>query len=279
MRSTFYGVREEVVDPQEGATNLALEVQVRGWGVARGLVSQSEAADLGEEVDRVYASQLSALGVNNLDAIQDSDVARGLALYSPSSLKLAVSEEMQTIVGSLISGPFCLYTHNGVINKPGSPHRQRLWHRDLNYQHWVSSRLLSVSVLVALDRFDTESGGTEFLTGTHKFEAAPGRWFADRYAETTTLEPGDAIVFDSMVFHRAGVNSGKSARRAINHVFTVPIIAQQVAFWTLLEGSSLVTDLNDSERGILGAGYSRPADPLEWRRQRLEALGSHDDGI
>ena len=42
------------------------------------------------------------------------------------------------------------------------------------------------------------------------------------------LPRGSVIVFNSMVFHRAGINRSGRIRRAVNHVIGAPILAQQV---------------------------------------------------
>ena len=67
-------------------------------------------------------------------------------------------------------------------------------------------------------------------------EAFPAADVAAQLDTPVTAEPGSFIVFDSMLFHRAGPNVSDRPRRAVNQVFSVPIIAQQVSLPDALEG-------------------------------------------
>ena len=60
-------------------------------------------------------------------------------------------------------------------------------------------------------------------------EQFPSESVAAELDTAVSAEPGSFIVFDSMVFHRAGENRSGRPRRAVNQVFSVPIIAQQIS--------------------------------------------------
>jgi len=47
---------------------------------------------------------------------------------------------------------------------------------------------------------------------------------------------GSFLVFDSMLFHRAGHNSSTTMRRAVNHVYALPFIGQQISMPGVLQG-------------------------------------------
>ena len=64
-----------------------------------------------------------------------------------------------------------------------------------------------------------------------------------------TANAGSFIVFDSMVFHAGGVNRTNRDRRAINHVYTIPLIRQQIDLPTAL-GPAFTGD--PSRRRLLG---------------------------
>jgi ectoine hydroxylase-related dioxygenase (phytanoyl-CoA dioxygenase family) len=77
---------------------------------------------------------------------------------------------------------------------------------------------------------------------------------------------GSLIVFDAMVFHRGGVNRGAGPRRAVNTVFGVPLLAQQVAF-TAKPG------MDARLRRRLGLDYQPAASADAWREMRAARLG------
>lgn len=267
-----YGVREQNPEPSNVQDEIEEALATRGWYALRGLITAERATALRNLVDLAYEQQLARLGVSNFDSIKDSNIVRASACEDPEFLQLALGADMLDIARSVLGEYFVLYTNNGVINPSDDGHEQRKWHRDLNYQHWVSTRPLAVSVLVALDPFSGDTGGTQVLTGSHLSSAAPSEWFAESFAETAELRPGDALVFNSMLFHRAGVNKSDAPRRAINHVFSTPLIAQQADFYAVCASRGMLDDLNDHQRAVLGSIVQRPSNPDEWRRERLNLV-------
>jgi ectoine hydroxylase-related dioxygenase (phytanoyl-CoA dioxygenase family) len=80
-----------------------------------------------------------------------------------------------------------------------------------------------------------------------------------------TAEPGSCIVFDSMLCHRAGTNTSGRPRRAVNQVFSVPIIAQQISLPSMLAGR--YADDPVLAR-LLGYDSVPAASVLDWRERR-----------
>jgi ectoine hydroxylase-related dioxygenase (phytanoyl-CoA dioxygenase family) len=155
---------------------------------------------------------------------------------------------------------------NGVVNPPGENHPQGAYHRDLPYQHFVSSRPLALSALFCIDPFRVETGATTALPASHLNERFPSDEVRASIETPIEAAPGAFIVFDSMLFHRAGANRSGRPRRAVNHVFTVPIIAQQIALPVALAGRFA----DDPELSpLLGYDAAPAASVAEWRKRRL----------
>jgi ectoine hydroxylase-related dioxygenase (phytanoyl-CoA dioxygenase family) len=155
---------------------------------------------------------------------------------------------------------------NGVINPPRQPHAQVAYHRDLPYQHFVSSRPLAISALFCIDPFRPETGATTVLPASHRVEAFPSDEVASLLDTPLSAEPGSFIVFDSMLFHRAGPNRSDRPRRAVNHVFSIPIIAQQISIPDALKGRHAG---DPALARLLGYETDPPSSVLEWRERRL----------
>jgi ectoine hydroxylase-related dioxygenase (phytanoyl-CoA dioxygenase family) len=165
-----------------------------------------------------------------------------------------------------------LMQQNGVINPPRQPHTQLAYHRDLPYQHFVSSRPLAVSALLCLDPFRLDNGATTVIPASHKVEAFPSAEVAAHLDTPVTAEAGSFIVFDAMLFHRAGSNQSDRPRRAVNHVYAVPIIAQQLSLPDAL-GGRYADDPTLAE--LLGYGVRPSTSVLQWRERRLERLAKN----
>jgi ectoine hydroxylase-related dioxygenase (phytanoyl-CoA dioxygenase family) len=130
----------------------------------------------------------------------------------------------------------------------------------------VSSRPLAISVLFCIDPFRPETGATTVLPASHRVEAFPSDETAAALDTSIAADAGSFIVFDSMLFHRAGSNRSGRPRRAVNQVFSVPIIAQQVSLPAMLKGKYA----DDPALARLLGYHSGPADSVVgWRERRL----------
>jgi ectoine hydroxylase-related dioxygenase (phytanoyl-CoA dioxygenase family) len=162
---------------------------------------------------------------------------------------------------------------NGVINVPvtGDEQNAGYWHRDLNYQHFVSTRPVSMSALFCVDDFSEETGGTRVLPTSHKSESFPSEEFVLKHEIGIDAPAGSAIVFDSMLYHRGGHNRSSVVRRAINHMYTIPFIKQQISLPKILKGR-----FSDDPFLSKFLGYeSEPNESVvDFRVRRLERVAS-----
>ena len=115
------------------------------------------------------------------------------------------------------------------MNPPSDENYQAGWHRDLPYQHFVSSRPLAISALVCLDPFTTQTGGTCVLPFSHRTEAFPSEAYVQAHQIGMLASPETSLMFDSMLFHRAGANRSGRPRRGLNHVYSLPFLKQQIS--------------------------------------------------
>jgi ectoine hydroxylase-related dioxygenase (phytanoyl-CoA dioxygenase family) len=266
-QSSSYGV-SRVTAATTGLDVLAEEVLRRGYVVAENGLSEAEIDRYRQLLDAIYAVQQEEVGgEQNLQRINDANVARCLLAYEDAFLSMATNPVLLGVAERILGSNFVLLMQNGVINPPSTKHYQTNWHRDLNYQHWVCSRPLALSALFCLDRFSQETGGTHILMGTHLKEEFPSEEFVRRHEEVVEARPGSIILFDSMLFHRAGHNSSTIVRRAVNHVIGVPILGQQISIPDMLQGR--FRDDPFLSR-FLGYRWNPRPGVRSWRMQRLQ---------
>jgi ectoine hydroxylase-related dioxygenase (phytanoyl-CoA dioxygenase family) len=264
--TSTYGIVEQAADAT-AASQLAGRIRLVGYAVMPSGFSPAAVADLGGRLDRVMARQIEEFGgAERMAAIGDTLTARCPLVYDDAFLALAAHAELLALVRELLGSYVVLMQQNGVINPPKQAHTQLAYHRDLPYQHFVSSRPLAVSALFCIDPFRIETGATTVIPASHRMEAFPSPEVAAQLDLPVTAEPGSFIVFDSMLFHRAGANVSERPRRAVNQVFSVPIIAQQVSLPDALEGRHA----DDPELArLLGYEVAPPRSVLAWRERRL----------
>jgi ectoine hydroxylase-related dioxygenase (phytanoyl-CoA dioxygenase family) len=180
----------------------------------------------------------------------------------------AVAEVIERLLGNYV----VLHAQNAIVNRPkDDEYYQHAWHRDLQYRHFTSSRPIGISALNCVDEFSAATGGTNLLAGSHRREDFPSPEFIERHQALAEAEAGSVLIFDSMLYHRAGVNSSGSVRRAVNHIFTLPLIQQQISLPDALGGR-----FADDPRLRRLLGYEAPpgTSTLDWRMKKLQAAGA-----
>jgi ectoine hydroxylase-related dioxygenase (phytanoyl-CoA dioxygenase family) len=125
--------------------------------------------------------------------------------------------------------------------------------------------------LFAIDPFTTETGGTIVLPHSHRHDTMPSENYLLQHATQITASAGSVLIFDAMVFHRAGVNRSSQIRRGVNHLYTIPLLKQQYDFPAVL-GESFSED--PAIRRLLGYDSRVPKNALEWRRDRVKRLAA-----
>jgi phytanoyl-CoA dioxygenase PhyH len=262
-----YGILEQRVVATD-TDRAAEEVIFLGYSVINSGYSADEVSNIGRAFDAVHATYVELYDKDSLKEIDEYNGIRLPLALDEKFLDLAMNPRVLDLVGKLIRNKFILNQQNGIINPPGETYNQGSWHRDLPYQHFVSSRPLAINALYCVDAFTTDNGATYVLPGSHLQEEFPSHLFIESNATQITAPAGSFIVLHCMLFHRGGGNRTSFRRRAVNHVFTTAFIKQQIDIPSAFGGrpvqSATVADL-------LGFRYQIPrtvADFLESRRRR-----------
>ena len=268
---TTHGVRESHRNCDPFDANVE-EIQRVGYTVIDSGYSPKELQLIRIKIDAIYDVQVREIGgEDKLKAIKDLDLARGLIAYDHYFLNLAIHPGVMAITRKLLGEVFVLMSQNGIINRPVDQHYQVTWHRDLNYQHFVSSRPLAVSALFVIDDFSELTGGTYVLPASHKLEAFPSTEYALKHQKQVEASAGSILVFDAMLYHRAGDNRSPAVRRGVNHTYTLPLIKQQISFPRMLAGKFS----EDSFLRLL-LGYEHETDDgvQAWRERKLRSASA-----
>jgi ectoine hydroxylase-related dioxygenase (phytanoyl-CoA dioxygenase family) len=211
------------------------EIGMRGFTIIKDLLPAEELTVWREKIDRIYERQEKEFGREALAAIQEIDICRPPLMYDFEFIKLATHQHFLPIILAFLVDWFVLNLQNAIINRPNKGHHQSSWQRDLPYQNCVMSRPLAINVL--LNR------------------------------QAAAASAGSAIVFDSMLFHRAGANTSSVIRRAVNQLYTSPIIKQQYDFPRALGAQPR---LEPAIARLLGCDSQVPIEDQAWRRLRRE---------
>jgi phytanoyl-CoA dioxygenase PhyH len=264
-----YGVKEQAAAIDDLAAH-AERIRLAGYSVLHGAFDDHDTSDFGARLDDVLRRQAEEFGSDRLQQIGDGFTARCPLVDEAAFLKLATHPPLLELVRMLLGDYVVLMQQNGVINPPSQGHTQRAYHRDLPYQHFVSSRPLAIGALFCIDPFRSDTGATLVIPGSHHAEQFPSAEVAASLEISVDAQPGSFLVFDAMLFHRAGENRSGRIRRAVNNVFSVPIIAQQISLPSALNGR--YSD-DPALARLLGYESAPAASVMEWRTRRLRRSG------
>ncbi len=187
-------------------------------------------------------------------------------MFHKKFIKIATNKFVLEVVNFIINGKFILNQQNGLFNPPNNlKYEQAAWHRDLPYQHFVSSRPLAISALFVLDEFTLENGATYVVPRSHMEENFPSREYVEKNAIQITAKPGQFILMDCMCYHSSGSNFTDKPRRAINHVYTIPFFKQQIKLNKILKNFKLTK----AEKELFGFSFEEPISIKNYLNNRI----------
>jgi ectoine hydroxylase-related dioxygenase (phytanoyl-CoA dioxygenase family) len=272
-----YGIKEKNKNNSDIEKHVEA-LSIKGFTIIDDLIPLADLNQFRKILDDIYQTQVNEIGgEEKLKVINDEFIVRCPLAYNKLFLGIATYPEILKIVNAVLGDYYILMLQNGIINIPSKFNFQASWHRDLNYQHFVSTRPLSLSVLFCLDDFTDLTGGTYFLPATHKVEKFPSDEYIAANEVTIEAKAGSAIIFDSMIFHRAGHNRSLNIRRGVNHMYTLPFIKQQISIPNML-GENYTKDQELLK--FLGYESQTGNSVMEWRKNKLvksESINSNND--
>jgi Phytanoyl-CoA dioxygenase (PhyH) len=252
--TSSYGILQQNT-PDSVLDEAAEQIRNLGYAVIDSGYKIPELQGISEEFDRTREHYIEKYGDTTLKSLNEFHTIRSPLTHGGEVfLKLALNENLLSLLRRLISGKFILNQQNGIINPPQGTYNQSAWHRDLPYQHFVSTMPLAINALFCVDDFTLENGATFVLPASHKSEAFPSKNYVQKNAFQVEAKVGSFIILDCMVFHAGGYNKTNLPRRAVNHVYNIPYFKQQINIPMNIEGSRLSTDARD----ILGFNYVEP---------------------
>ena len=153
MPSGSYGILQKNT-PDSAIEEAEEQVRNLGYAVLDSGYSASELENLSTNFNRARTRYIETFGEAQLKSVNEFHTIRALLTHGGDTfLKLALNENLLSILKKLIHGKFILNQQNGIINPPQETYNQSAWHRDLPYQHFVSTQPLAINALFCVDDF------------------------------------------------------------------------------------------------------------------------------
>jgi ectoine hydroxylase-related dioxygenase (phytanoyl-CoA dioxygenase family) len=266
---TVHGVTER--NKNKNITDLYIEEIYRnGYSVIKNVLNKTELDYTRNQLDFLYKSQINEFGAEKISIINDKYITRSMLVYDDFFLhRIACNKKILNIIKRILGNNISLSSQVGILSPIDDVLYQKAWHRELQYQHFTSSRPIALQSLICIDPFTEPTGATFFLPGSHLHEPFPSDEYVLKNEVQIIASPGDAVVFNALTYHRAGINKSNNIRRAINNLYTLPIIQQQINFSRMMNGR-----FKDDNflAGLLGYRWETADSVLAWRQKHFEQI-------
>ena len=245
-----------------------------GWVVYENALEESFVDDINKWlVDAYYVRR--QVQIDNGIAPNMSGTLHHLLDRDGLGLKFLEQMYLDKEMKDFLGGNYIVNAFGGVMNSKGEGSYVQNIHRDIR-THMGDVKLM-VQMLVLLDDFTEENGATYLLSGSHKEDQKPEEGFFYANAHRALGKKGSIILFDSNLWHAAGVNQTDMPRRALTISFTRPFMKQQLDYPRFL-GYEYGEILSEDMRQVLGYKSRVPANLHEYYQPVEKRMYQRDQG-
>jgi len=165
------------------------------------------------------------------------------------------------LLQQMLGGPVILNSFGGLNNLNSTNAYVRNVHRDV--RSWSSESMQMAQVLVLLDDFTADNGATLFLSGSHLSPDKPANAQFDTHASKALGKAGSLYIFDSRIWHAAGINTTSGPRRCLTLTFTRSNLKPQFDYCRAL-GEEFCLAQSTQIQQLLGWYARTPSTLHEW---------------
>ncbi|MBP0444123.1 phytanoyl-CoA dioxygenase family protein [Roseomonas sp. SSH11] len=201
---------------------------IRGWVRFPALIAPGLLGALREELDECYATWRAIQLRNGVAEATDGTLHHLAGRGGAVDRFLAGLPLHDEITGFLGGGPYVLNACGAYLNRPDTSAYVGRIHRDV--RGFSAPYVLMINMLVMLDDFTEENGASWMLSGSHHHPDRPPDEVFLAHAERNTGRAGDVVLFDSHLWHCAGVNRSAAPRRALTIGYTRPFVKPQMDY-------------------------------------------------
>jgi len=243
----------------------AIELKEKGFTMFPSFFDEAFMAEVSSSVDRSYQLCRSIQIRNGISEVTDGTVHHLLLdKDEPAYLEIlhrVCQSDIYSFIKEFFNGNFILNTYGGVINLPSKPSYVANIHKDIRF--FSEDFPFMINLLIMLDDFTLENGATYFLSGSHKKKDKPSDEEFYSKADRAVGKRGNIILFNSNLWHAAGLNKTNISRRAITINLSKPFFKQQMDYSRSI-GYEKVEVMSNELKQILGYYSRTPTNLDEW---------------
>lgn len=204
------------------------ELETKGWTIVPDVVSPPLTATLAAALAPSLALR-DGIRERNGVAHGTDGTLHHLLMDDPCYLQLlSALEALAPIFNAFFEGKYILNSYGGVISTHDSRAYVHEVHRDIRFG--TDTKRFMLNALVMLDGFTADNGATHLMTHSQNLFARPSDEQFFEGASRAIGTAGSVLLFDSRIWHAAGVNDTPQPRRALTLTFTCPFFKQQLDY-------------------------------------------------
>ncbi len=253
-----------------------LQMKEEGWFIFNEVVPINLVKNMLEDTEKAYNVCRRVQEANGIPE-NNEGTTHHLVEHGQSFVDyLVLSEQLKPYFENYFNGKFILNSFGGNINRNGVISYANNIHRDI--RSYSGDMPLLLNTLVMLDDFTKENGATYLMSGSHRTHPhTPTEEEFHQVAKQAVAKVGSILIFNSNLWHRAGINTTNLPRRSVTPMYCKPFMKQQYDY-TRAIGYEEVNKYSDWLKQVLGF-YSRvPASLNEWYQPKENRMYKSDQG-
>ncbi len=238
--------RARVQELEATEVSRAAEVMAAdGAVVMRGLADAALVAALRRALDAAVMADAVRFGA----AHRFPGMVHALAARDPVFLDFLRLAPLRAVMQRVLGHGCIVHAYNSSSVPPGGTNYARDIHVDS--PRWVDGYMTNAGCILALDRFDRETGAMEILPGSFRSAERPDLAAFEAACARPEMASGDALFFNARSWHRAGVNRSADWRHGVTVNVCRAFMRQQFDFPRLLDAQKVIVD-DEALRQFLG---------------------------
>lgn len=240
------------------------ELERKGYTILNQILSNEYVEEIIQPLEDAFSTHRAFQQKNNVE-ISSNGVALHILASNPELIDVLDELNRLGIIEGLTSNYFkgnCILNSMSALSTlPNTNNFATFVHRDIRI--YVPTMNIMLNMLIMLDDFTEENGATLLLPYSHLVEAKPSDEFFHANAIKANGKKGSILLFNSNIWHAAGINSTNQQRRAMPLTFSKPFLKQQMDYCRVF-GYQNVEKMNEQKRQLLGFNSRVPSDLNEW---------------
>ena len=224
----------------------------QGVIIVPNVLTQKEISLLKKELELAIEEDLNAR-----EKTFDQGMVHNCMFRGENMAKLLDNPIMNAYIKNLLAPSCIIYAYQSSSAPPQKGNYGSRIHVDC--PRFIPNYITNIGVILPLDDFTNENGGTRYLPGSHLQEALPSEEYFDRNYSTVECNAGDMIVFNSRLAHATGTNQTITTRHALTINICRCYMRQRFDFCRMDDmNNKYIQSLNKDGKRLLGMNVRIP---------------------